>query len=688
MNKPQRKKTGFGDTPRRKDSTRQKKEPINRALKEEKAETLIRLGRLEEAENIYRELISRKMTSHTIYGNLGAIMQMQGRIEESKRWLNEALRTRKDYPEAHNNLGNVYQNQGELSEAINHFKFAIRLKPDYADAHHNLGRALEELGHRSEAISAYKNAIKENAGNAEAHYNLGTALHKQGDLGAAAECYTSAIRLRHNFPDAHNNLGILMRALGDLNAAIKSLNTAIGLQYDHPNAHNNLGVALKDQGELTAAIKAFNTAIKLRPNYADAYSNLGNSLKEKGDLNSAINSFNVAIRIDPNHPEAHNNLGTALREQGNLIGATEAFGRALDLNPDYLDALNNIGITMHERGDLNSAISTYNKALEISSDHPDTHWNLSQAELLRGNYKTGWQEYEWRAKRKHASAKPHAVPSCQLWKGEALRKGSKLTLVSEQGLGDTLQFMRYATCLRGLGFEVSLCAQPKLHELIRVSGIDQSPMAPEQTSQLNEGSWIPLLSVPRYLEVSPAKPVSTQPYIKTTKELIDKWNSIIKPAERPIIGINWQGNPRPETKGLRGRSLALETFQPLSEIDQISLLSLQKGFGSGQLEECSFRKRFVSCQNKINETWNFLETAAIIWNCDLIITSDTSVAHLAGGMGKTTWLLLHKVPDWRWGIEGNTTFWYPSIRLFRQREHGDWTGVIQSVTEALKERLD
>ena len=166
-----------------------------------------------------------------------------------------------------------------------------------------------------------------------------------------------------------------------------------------------------------------------------------------------------------------------------------------------------------------------------------------------------------------------------------------------------------------------------------------------------------------------------------------KWSSLLKGQKGPVIGINWQGNPETEKMFLKGRSLEIEHFHVLTSDSQISLLSLQKGFGSEQLETCSFRDRFVNCQDQINETWDFLETAAIIANCDLVITSDTYVAHLAGGMGKTTWLLLHKVPDWRWGLEGEKTPWYKSVRMFRQHRDGDWHGVIQMMITAWNEEM-
>ena len=416
----------------------------------------------------------------------------------------------------------------------------------------------------------------------------------------------------------------------------------------------NLAAICGMQGRFPELIDLLTKTLELRPNNPDAHNNLGNALMEQGDLNAAIASYNIALQLKPNYPEAHNNLGVAFQEQG----------------------------------DLNAAIDSFNKALGLKPNYPDAHFNSSLIMLLGGDYKNGWQEYEWRAKREKNTSKPHALPKCDRWSGKLAPKTiSQLLLVTEQGLGDTLQFMRYAIALRNQDISVSLCAQSKLHSLIKASGIDPSPLTPQQANEVGEGQWIPLLSVPRHLEVSQEKPIITAPYIKTTAELSDKWQGILSTEKRPIIGINWQGNPETEKTGLRCRSLALETFAEIIKGTQISLLSLQKGFGSEQMESCSFKEHFVSCQEQINDTWDFLETAAIIANCDLVITSDTSVAHLAGGMGKATWLLLHKIPDWRWGLEGETTFWYPSMRLFRQRERGNWNEVLERVAEALQEKF-
>ena len=446
--------------------------------------------------------------------------------------------------------------------------------------------------------------------------------------------------------------------------------------------------ALINQGKLQDAEAIYRELISAGTSNHFVYGNLAAICGTKGRLDELIQLLHKALELNPNYPEAHYNLGITLKRQGDLSAAIACYNSALKLKPNYPDAHYNLGNALKEQGDLDAATASYNTALQLKPNYAEAHWNSSLTMLLGGNYKNGWEKYEWRIRNKNSTSKPHAIPKCDQWGGEvALNQTNQLLLVTEQGLGDTLQFMRYANALRQRGAKISFCAQPKLHSLIKNSGIDPSPLTPQQANQVSEGQWIPLLSVPRHLEVSPQNPIITEPYIKTTAELTAKWADILGANEKPIIGINWQGNPKVEKTGLRGRSLALETFAPVADNRPISLLSLQKGFGSEQLDTCSFKDRFISCQDQVNDTWDFLETAAIIANCDLVITSDTSVAHLAGGMGKTTWLLLHKVPDWRWGLEGDTTFWYPSMRLFRQKERGNWDEVMERVAQALQEHF-
>ena len=456
---------------------------------------------------------------------------------------------------------------------------------------------------------------------------------------------------------------------------------------DNATYQDNLATILGMQGKHEEAVPLLRKAVKSRPLSAEAHTRLGMSLQHSGDLSKATEHYNKAISINPSNCRANNNLGIILKGCGQLDTAITHYIAAINAKNDYHEAHNNLGIALLEKGEISAAYSAFKACLAIKSDYALAISHAAMIELLNGNYTEGWIGYEKRFRCPSAQNILIAQPKCATAERVHLESKQELLLISEQGLGDTLQFMRYATALRNQGLSVSVCAQPKLHTLIQTSGIDPSPLIPQQANEVSEGQWIPLLSVPRHLGVSPENPIITEPYIKTTDELIDKWKGILSPKQRPIVGINWQGNPTHEKTDSFGRSLLLETFAAIATNTNATLLSLQKGFGSEQLDTCSFKDSFVSCQDQVNETWDFLETAAIIANCDLVITSDTSVAHLAGGMGKNTWLLLKKVPEWRWGLEGDTTFWYPSMRLFRQKERGNWDEVMERVAEALQEHF-
>jgi tetratricopeptide (TPR) repeat protein len=512
-------------------------------------------------------------------------------------------------------------------------------------------------------------------------------LIKQGKLSESEAIYRRLIAEGKNTYTIYGNLAAICGMQKRFEEVIELLHKTLTLKPDYPEAHYNLGIVLKKQGDLRAAITSYKNALQLEPNYAEAHYSLGIALHQQGDLDNAVREFRAVLQLKNNYPEAHYNLGASLKKQGDLIGAIASYKAALNLKPDYPKAHYNLGNAYQEIGDLTSAISTFKTALKLNPDYTKASLNLAMAELMIGDYKSGLERYEFRFKNKENKSILASIPPCKIWDGNLNIKNNKLLLVSEQGLGDTLQFMRYATVLRDLEISVSLCAQTKLHTLIQASGIDQAPLTPEQADKFSDGRWIPLLSLPRHLNVSPDNPIITYPYIKAPEKKIEKWRHILAQEQKPIIGINWQGNPLHETTNSKGRSLPLESFAPITKIQTITLLSLQKGLGSEQLDSCSFKDRFVGSQDRINDTWDFLETAAIIANCELVITSDTSVAHLAGGMGKTTWLLLKKVPEWRWGLEGESTFWYPSMRLFRQSERCNWDEVLQRVAVALEEHV-
>ena len=416
---------------------------------------------------------------------------------------------------------------------------------------------------------------------------------------------------------------------------------------------------------------------------ANLFVKKGDSLFNNKNAKFSIFFYKRAIIINPNLLHIYYKLGLAYKDCGEIDNAIQSFKVILKSNNLFPNVYYTLGNTYKAKGEIELAIENYKTAISLKSDHADAHWNLSLTLLLAGDYENGWKEYKWRWKLVDAT-KAQAKPLSPLWNGKELNQLEKLLIVSEQGIGDTFQFIRYAIYLKNKGIQISICAQPNLHGIIKTSGIDLNPLSPKEANQEKKIPWTPLLNLPQYLKVNKFNPLINQSYLSTNINLIQKWGVILSREKKPIIGIHWQGNPNIEKTRLKGRSLNIKYFQQISNSNKIKLLSLQKDFGSDQLEKCNFQNKFVNCQEKINETWDFLETAAIIMNCQLIITSDSCIAHLSGALGMKTWLLLSNRPDWRWGIRGEQSFWYPSMRIFRQKEEGSWKEVMNEVKNELK----
>jgi len=266
-----------------------------------------------------------------------------------------------------------------------------------------------------------------------------------------------------------------------------------------------------------------------------------------------------------------------------------------------------------------------------------------------------------------------------------------VVLVSEQGLGDSLQFMRLAPLLRQRhGCEVVLSLQDKLEPLARQSALADRYVPHRQLAELRQGVWLPLLSLPGALGIEPAQPLPPLPPLCSSAGARQRWAERLAASADPgpiRVGLHWQGDPAHETTSLRGRSLPLERLAPLAAIPEITLVSLQRGHGEEQLQHCSFRDRFTAAQAEMNAVWAFDDMAAIVEQCDLVISSDSAIVHLAAGLGRPTWLLLRAIPEWRWGLESSRSFWYPSLRLFRQSVNGDWAGLIDRVAANLSEQI-
>ena len=419
---------------------------------------------------------------------------------------------------------------------------------------------------------------------------------------------------------------------------------------------------------------------------------LGACYAHRQEYPPAIECFAKILSLTEGDSELYRNKGICELLSGAFEASAESYLSAVKLAPENASLLTDLAFACKCGGDLATAEHYYRAALALEPDYPEAHNNLSAVLLLRGQFAAGWEEYEWRGKIKNAK-RPHVIPAMPRWQGQALSAEDELVLVSEQGLGDAIQFIRfYEAVRRRSGAGLSIYLPDKLAPLVTESALPVHLRSRDEVLNMQRGYWLPLLSAPGILGVSADNPLVVPPYLSVAPERVRRWGDILNQhklnqhkAGKRLVGINWQGNPLAEVTGaaLAGRSLPLETFAPLAAVEGIELLSLQRGDGMEQLDQCTFPQAFSAAQAAVDQAPAFADTAAVLLHCDLLITSDTAIAHLAGALGVEVWLLLQQVPDWRWGMEGDRSFWYPDMRLYRQVRRGDWAEVVNRVAADL-----
>jgi Flp pilus assembly protein TadD len=588
-----------------------------------------------------------------------------------------------------------------MAEAAAAYRRVLALRPDIAEVHNNLGVILKNQGRLDQAAAEYQQAIALKPDFVEACNNLGNVLRQQGQLDQAAARYQQAIALKPDYAEAHNNLGIILWQQDKLDQAVARYQQALALKPNFAEAHNNLGNALKRQGKFDQALARFEQAIALRPDYAEAHSNLGsvllslgNVLKEQGKFDQALARFEQALVLRPDYAEAHNNLGNLLLGQDKLDEAAAHYEQALALKPDFAEAHNNLGTVLSEQGKLDEAAARYEQALALRPDFADAQMGLATCFLVRGDYERGWPGYETRL-RVSGFVPPHGLPR---WRGEPLA-GRSLLLWAEQGLGDTLQFVRYGRLLKKRGARVVLACPAALGRLLasqadsrefdRQGPDRQGPDWDElfilgSTAELPRTDfYLPLLSAPGALGTTAATIPREVPYLWADPELSADWRRELAGMDGFKIGIAWQGSRDPALD--RGRSIPLAHFAPLARLPGVRLISLQKGFGSEQVATVDFP--ILDLSGRLDEVAGpFMDTTAVIGNVDLVVTSDTSIAHLAGALGAPVWVALQFAAEWRWLLERDDSPWYPTMRLFRQTTFGGWPDVFDRIAEAVQAR--
>jgi tetratricopeptide (TPR) repeat protein len=569
-----------------------------------------------------------------------------GDFTRAEQLYRQILCTDPGHAEAWCLLGSVCEGQGKLVEAEISYRRAIHLSPGLANAHQWLAIVLAQQGRLAEAVGSFQQAVRVGPHNAEIQHNLAVALDHLGRTAEAIASYRQALRLKPDFAQGYYNLGLALNVQGQHEEAIAAFRQAISNKPGYPEALNDLGNALAAQNKLDDALASYREALRLRPHYAEAHYNFGAALSKQAKDDEAIGHFRQALKLKPDFPEAHVHLGNALRLGGQMKEALASFEQALRLRPNMTQA----------------------------------HWNRATVWLLLGDFERGWPEYEWRWAQ-HSFARRHFHQP--LWDGSPLG-GRTLLLHAEQGLGDTLQFVRYIPLARERCGKVVLeCPASLTHLLTGFPGVDELVATGSSLTAFDVQA--PLLSLPGIFRTSLASIPAAVPYLRPKAGLVEHWRQELEPLEGFRIGIAWQGNPdHPDD---RKRSIPLAFFAPLAAVPGVKLIGLQKGPGTDQLAAIAADFAVLDLGSRLDEASGpFMDTAAVMMNLNLVISSDTAIPHLAGALAVPVWLALTAVPDWRWLLGRQDNPWYPTMRLFRQKRAGGWEDVFREMALELEAR--
>lgn len=472
-------------------------------------------------------------------------------------------------------------------------------------------------------------------------------------------------------------LGNDLEDRGDLDAALARYREAASLAPRYARAHLNIGNALQRLGRLDDAIVAQRTALAIDASFAPARCNLGNLQIARGDRVSGERELREALRLAPDLAAAAIALANLFEDRGHLGDAEQVFRRTLQAGCRHPGAINNLGLILQAQGRHHEASACYREAIALDPGYASAHFNEGLCRLLTGDFEAGWREHEWRwsVEPFRNEIRDFARP---LWLGESSVAGRSVLLHADQGLGDTVQFCRYVPLLAARGATVVLEVQPPLESLLApLAGASRVLARGEPLPPFD--CHCPLLSLPLAFDTRLASVPAQIPYLRADPLRVDKWRARLGACRSPRVGLAWSG--RIAHGNDRNRSIALAKMSRLLT-PGAQFVSLQKDLRAGDKPVLDERTDILHFGDELDD---YADTAALIELMDVVIAVDTSVAHVAGAMGKTTWILLPFNPDWRWLLDREDSPWYPTARLFRQPAHGDWDAVLEGVARALRQ---
>jgi tetratricopeptide (TPR) repeat protein len=639
-----------------------------------------RQGRLAEAATIYENILATDKGHVGALHCLGGIAYQTGNLERAVALIAEAARINPAIAAADAYRGAALNQLGRHDEALLVCDETIRLKPDFVEAHYNRGNACFGLGRFAEALTSYEKAIALRPAFAEAWSNRANALQKLGRAGEALASSDRAIGLRPNYAPSHHNRGNALYDLKRWDEALASYDRAVELNPNYAQAHYNRGKALYDLKRLDDAVASYDRAIALKPDYARAWCNRGDVLNELERYQEAVADYDKAIALKPDYAEAWSNRGTALQYLYRLEEALASHDKALALNPDFAETHSNRGSVLNSLKRPTEALESFARAIALKPDFARAHFNRAITQLGLGNMEDGWREFEWR--RKMVELSGSRIFRAPLLTSLADIQGKTILVHFEHGLGDTIQFYRYLELLHRAGAALLFNVQPKLKRLLTAHRFPLAFVNLDDPT-LAYDYHVPMMSLPMVFGTTVKTIPASVPYLFAEQDLIRKWRDRLS-MDGFKIGICWAGSLT-HLKGHQGRIFPVTCFETLSKFPGVRLVSLQKGDSEADLKSLPKSMTIARFDDLDAGPDAFADTAAVMKCLDLVITNDTSIAHLAGALGVPTFVALQYVPDWRWMFDRADSPWYPTMRLFRQQTDGDWAGVFREINWAVSD---
>ncbi|MBI3372651.1 MAG: glycosyltransferase family protein [Betaproteobacteria bacterium] len=515
---------------------------------------------------------------------------------------------------------------------------------------------------------------------------LALAHHQAGRLAEAERIYRRVLQDDPINPGVLHLLGVIAHQGGKNEIAVQLIDRALTIKPDYAEALNNRGAVLRELKRYEEALASYDQALTIKLDYAEALSNRGNVLHDLTRYEEALASYDQALAIKPNYADALSNRGNVLHDLKRCEEALASYDKALAVKPDYTEALCHRGAALHDLKRYDEALDSYDKAQTIKPEYADAHWNESLCRLLIGDFERGWEKYEWRWKSGSLSAKREFLRP--LWLGKEDITGKTILLHAEQGLGDTLQFCRYAPLVSALGAKVLIEVPSSLKSLLAtLKGVSQIVAIGESLPEFD--FHCPLMSLPLVFKTNLESIPADIPYLHPEKVAVRAWEERLSGFDGLRIGLVWAGSPRKEQRNAnvldRLRSIPLAAFESFGTIEGMRFYSIQMGPPEKELSELKAQGwSGPEVMDFTCELDDFSDTAAFTACMDLVISCDTSMVHLAGAIGKPVWILSRFNGCWRWLVDRDDSPWYPTARIFRQSGIGDWHNVIGKVQQRLR----